>query len=301
MNLGVNICGIHFKNPIIAASGTYGFGREYDRIYDISVLGGIAVKGLTLKARAGNPPPRIAETPSGILNSVGLQNPGVEHFIRHDLPWLIAKNIPVIANIAGSTVEEYCEITERLSDSSISMLELNVSCPNVREGGVTFGTDKDMLARVVSSVKKFTRKPLCVKLSPNVTDIAEMAYIAQDCGAGAVSLINTLTGMAIDAVTRKPILANITGGLSGPAVKPIALRMVWQTAKRVKIPVIGMGGIMTATDVVEFLLAGASVVMVGTANIANPNACPEIIEGLKEYMDKYNVRDVNELVGGMLE
>jgi dihydroorotate dehydrogenase (NAD+) catalytic subunit len=300
MNTAVKVCGVEFKNPIIAASGTFGFGEEFDKIYDISVLGGISVKGLSLQKRLGNPPPRIAETPSGMLNSVGLQNPGVEHFIKNDLPWLKTKGIPVIANISGSSIDDYCRMAEILSDSDVDMLEMNISCPNVKEGGVTFGTDEGMVAKVTQAVRKSAKKPLCVKLSPNVTDIARMAEIAESEGADAVSLINTLTGMAINAVTRKPILGNIVGGMSGPAVKPVALRMVWQTAKRVSIPVIGMGGIMNGTDVAEFMLAGASAVMVGTANIVNPTACPEIISDLEKFMKENGIDDINTIVGGLI-
>ncbi|MBQ3005205.1 MAG: dihydroorotate dehydrogenase, partial [Clostridia bacterium] len=254
-DLRVNIAGVDFKNPVITASGTFGFGREYDELYDISQLGGISCKGTTLYKRLGNPPPRITETPMGIINSVGLQNPGIDSFIEKDLPWLKTKDITVVANIAGSTISDYCECCEKLNDTDVDMIELNVSCPNVKQGGVSFGTSTDLLSEVVTAVRKSTNKPLMVKLTPNVTDITEIAKAAEASGADAVSLINTLTGMRIDINSRKPILKNNTGGMSGPAVFPVAVRMVWQTAKAVKIPVVGMGGISTWQDAIEMMLA----------------------------------------------
>lgn len=281
--LEVEIAGIKFKNPVIAASGTYGFGREFSKFIDLNMLGGIAVKGLTLEKREGNRPPRVAETPAGILNSIGLQNPGVEAFINEELPFLDKFDTIVIANIAGNTIDDYCLMAEKLSDTTVDAIELNVSCPNVKRGCAVFGSTPSGVAEVTGSVRKKCKKPLIVKLTPNVTDIREIALAAEESGADAVSLINTLLGMAIDIETRRPVLANNFGGLSGPAVKPIALRMVYEVASTVKIPVIGMGGIMSGTDAVEFMMAGASAVMVGTANFVNPTACIDIINGIKEY------------------
>ncbi|MBQ2714536.1 MAG: dihydroorotate dehydrogenase [Clostridia bacterium] len=297
MNLGVEICGVKFKNPIIAASGTYGFGREYNEFYPISILGGISTKGTTLKPRLGNPTPRIAETPSGILNAVGLQNPGVEHFIEYDLPFLKESGTNIIANVAGSTLADYEEIAERLN-GLVDMIELNISCPNVKEGGVAFGIKPESVQNVTEKVKaRLTKTPLMVKLSPNVASISDNAKAAENGGADCISLINTLTGMAIDLERRKPILANVTGGMSGPAVKPIALRMVWEACKAVKIPVIGLGGISNYRDVLEFMLVGASAVQVGTANFSNPLVIPEILEGLENYMIKNGIDDIRDIVG----
>jgi dihydroorotate dehydrogenase (NAD+) catalytic subunit len=299
MNMSVDLCGVKLKNPLIAASGTFGFGREYDEFYDISRWGGISVKGLTNEPRPGNPPHRIAETPSGMLNSVGLQNPGIGAFIRDELPWLSRKDVVVIANVAGASTDDYAEAVRRLSDSSVDMIELNISCPNVKEGGVQFGICPESVLRVVGAVRKHCRKPLIVKLSPNVSDIASVAHAAEEAGADAISLINTITGMAIDARARRPILANITGGLSGPAIKPVALRMVWQAANAVRIPVVGMGGIETGTDAAEFLIAGAAAVMIGTANITDPTAGPRILAELENFMSENSVSDANELVGSL--
>lgn len=299
-DMAINIAGLRLKNPVIAASGTFGFGREYSTLFDLSRLGGIAVKGLTLKPRKGNPPPRIAETPSGILNSVGLQNPGVHAFIRDEIPFLRRYDTAIIANASGNTVEEYEEMVRILSDADVDAIELNLSCPNVKEGCMAFGSTAAGITQVVSRVKPFCKKPLIVKLTPNVTDICELALAAEAAGADAVSLINTLLGMAIDVKTRRPILGNIMGGLSGPAVKPVALRMVYQVSKVVKIPVIGMGGISNGTDVVEFLLAGASAVMIGTAGFVNPYAWVEAINGLEQYMLENNCRSVAELTGGLI-
>lgn len=300
MNLSVDICGITFKNPIIAASGTFGFGREYSDYIDLSLLGGISVKGLTIKPRSGNRPPRIAETPSGMLNSVGLQNPGVDYFLEYELPWLKKYDTRIIANINGNTIDEYCELAERLSKCSADMIEVNVSCPNVKQGGMAFGINPDSVFKVTKEVKAVAMQPIIVKLSPSAPDMAEAAKAAEQAGADAVSLINTLPGMAIDIKTRKPILANITGGLSGPAIKPIALRMVWQTANAVKIPVIGMGGIMTGEDAIEFLLAGATAISVGTANLLEPGACILILEQIKQYLASNNIEDVRELTRGLI-
>jgi len=300
VDMSVNIAGLRMKNPVVAASGTFGFGREYSAFFDISKLGGIAVKGLTLKPRKGNPPPRIAETPVGILNSVGLQNPGVHAFIRDEIPFLRRYDTAIIANACGNTVEEYEEMAEILSDADVDAIELNLSCPNVKEGCMAFGSTASGMTQVVSRVRKHCRKPLIVKLTPNVTDICEIACAAEAAGADAVSLINTVLGMAIDVKTRRPVLGNVMGGLSGPAVKPIALRMVYQVSKSVKIPVIGMGGISNGTDVVEFLLAGASAVMIGTAGLVNPYAWVEAIDGLELYMEENGFRSVSELTGALI-
>ena len=294
-DLSVNIAGVHFNNPIIAASGTIGFGREYSEFYPLSVFGGISCKGTTLKERLGNPPPRIAETPMGMLNAVGLQNPGVEHFIKYDLPWLRQQNTVVIANVAGSTQEDYCKMAEILSDTDIDMIELNISCPNVKEGGVQFGTSCQSVGAITKAVRKFCKKPLMIKLSPNVADIAEIAKSAESEGADAVSLINTLTGMRIDINTRKPIIKNVTGGMSGPAVFPVAVRMVWQVKNAVKIPVVGMGGVTTWKDAVEMLMAGADALQIGTALFTNPYAPVEITKGLNQYLDDHNMKSVTEL------
>jgi dihydroorotate dehydrogenase (NAD+) catalytic subunit len=300
IDLAVNIAGLSLKNPVIAASGTFGFGREYSAFFDLSRLGGIAVKGLTLLPRKGNPPPRIAETPAGILNSVGLQNPGVHAFIDDEIPFLRRHDTAIIANASGNTVEEYEEMVRILSEADVDAIELNLSCPNVKEGCMAFGSTASGITQVVSRVRKSCKKPLIVKLTPNVTDICELACAAEAAGADALSLINTLLGMAIDAKTRRPILGNVMGGLSGPAVKPVALRMVYQVSRAVKIPVIGMGGISNGTDVVEFLLAGASAVMVGTAGFVNPYAWVEAIDGLEQYMAENNCRSVSELIGGLV-
>lgn len=296
-DLKVKIAGVEFKNPVIAASGTFGFGREYSEFYPLETLGGISVKGLTLKERLGNPPPRVAETPAGMLNSVGLQNPGVQAFINYMLPWLKTQNLVIIANPAGETIDEYCEMARILSDSGVDMVELNISCPNVKKGGLSFGATAKSVEEVVSAVRKNLTKPLIVKLSPNVTDIAEIARAAESAGADALSLINTLLGLRIDITTRRPILRNNVGGLSGPAVFPVALRMVWQVSSSVKIPVIGMGGISSWQDAVEMLLAGATAVQVGTANFTDPFACPKIIEGIGAYLEENKIESVNNIIG----
>ncbi len=300
MNLKVKIAGVTLNNPVITASGTFGFGREYASFYDLKEIGGVSVKGLTLQPRQGNTAPRIAETPSGILNSVGLQNPGVEYYIEHELPFLKETGTCVIANIAGSSIEDYCKMAEIVSDSDTDMVEMNISCPNVKEGGVAFGTVPKTVAEITRSVRKYCKKPLIVKLSPNVTDITETARAAESEGADAVSLINTLTGMVIDINTKRPILHNNIGGLSGPAVKPVAVRMVWQVANAVKIPIIGMGGITNGADAVEFMLAGASAVMVGTYNFTDPFAAVKTVKGIEDYMKKYNIEDVNDIVGQVI-
>lgn len=295
-NLQVEICGVKFKNPVIAASGTFGFGREYNLLYDISVLGGVSTKGTTLEPRLGNPVPRIAEGPSVILNAVGLQNPGVEHFIKEDLPFLKSKGVVIIANVAGKTLEDYGEICARL-DGLVHMIELNISCPNVRAGGMALGIRPQNVEEVTRLSKSNLKKtPLIVKLSPNVESIATNARAAESGGADCISLINTLTGMAIDIERRKPIIANNTGGVSGAGIKPIALRMVYEASHAVKIPVIGMGGIMSGEDAIEFMMAGARAVQVGTANFSNGNAMPEIIKGMNDWLDRHNIKNINEIV-----
>ncbi|MDF2839654.1 MAG: dihydroorotate dehydrogenase family protein [Clostridia bacterium] len=296
LNMEVKIGSLKLKNPIMTASGTYGFGKEYGEYYDLSKLGAVVVKGLTLKPREGNKTPRIAETPAGILNSVGLQNPGVDAFLEQDLPYLRTYDTAVIANIAGNTVEEYCEMAEKLG-SQVDAIELNISCPNVKEGGVAFGTKCDSVYSITKSVKQHCRVPLIVKLSPNVRDIVEIALAAEEAGADCLSLINTLLGMAIDINCRKPILANVVGGLSGPAVKPVAVRMVYQVAKEVKIPVIGMGGISSWQDAVEFIIAGADAVAIGTYNFVNPKAPVEVLEGVLGYMEKNHYQMLSDFKG----
>ncbi len=298
-DLKVKIAGIEFSNPLIAASGTFGFGREYSEFYPLSVLGGISCKGITLKKRDGNPPPRIAETPSGILNAVGLQNPGVDHFIEKDLDWLKEQNTVVIANIAGNTEEDYCKMAEKLSDSNVDMIEMNISCPNVKSGGVQFGTSCESVGGITKAVRKYCKKPLIVKLSPNVSNIADIARSAESEGADAISMINTLTGMRIDINSRRPIIKNNTGGLSGPAVFPVAVRMVWQAYNAVKIPIIGMGGISTWQDAVEMLIAGASALQIGTVFFSDPYAPIKICEGLEKFMYENNIKSIAELTGSI--
>lgn len=301
LDLSVDIAGLKLKNPVIAASGTFGFGREFSQYFDLSRLGGISVKGLTLEPRKGNAPPRIAETPGGILNSVGLQNPGVHAFIRDEIPFLRKYDLAVIANVAGNTVEDYCKMTEILAQADIDAIELNVSCPNVKKGCLLFGSTPQGVSEITSAVRKICEKPLIVKLSPNVTDITQIARAAEEAGADCVSLINTLLGMVIDTEKRRPILANTMGGLSGPAVKPVAVRMVYQVSKAVKIPVIGMGGISNGNDAVEFMLAGASAVMIGTAGFVNPGVWVETVEGIEAYMKKHHFEKVRDLTGALVE
>lgn len=296
-DLSVKVAGVEFSNPLIAASGTFGFGMEYGEFYPLSVLGGISCKGITLKRRDGNPPPRIAETPSGMLNAVGLQNPGVDVFIKEDLPWLKKQNTVIIANIAGNTIEEYCEMAEKLSETDVDMIELNISCPNVKHGGVQFGTSCESVGNITAEVRKHCKKPLIIKLSPNVTDIASIAQSAEANGADAISMINTLTGMRIDINSRRPIIHNNTGGMSGPAVFPIAVRMVWQVANAVKLPIIGMGGISTWEDAVEMLIAGATALQIGTVLFSDPYAPVKIAEGLNTFLDKNGIKSVTELTG----
>ncbi|WP_457944867.1 dihydroorotate dehydrogenase [Caproiciproducens sp. LBM24188] len=296
-DLKVTIAGVPFQNPLIAASGTFGFGREYAEFYPLSTLGGISCKGITLAERPGNPPPRVTETPGGMLNAVGLQNPGVDHFIKEDLPWLQKQGTVVIANIAGNTPEDYCRMAEKLSDTAVDMVELNISCPNVKQGGVQFGTSCAGVEDITAQVRRFCKKPLMVKLSPNVSDIGEIAAAAESAGADAISMINTLTGMRIDIRTRRPVLRNNTGGLSGPALLPIAVRMVWQAAQRVKIPIVGMGGISKWEDAVELLLAGASALQIGTVFFTDPYAPVKILDGLNQYLDYNGISSVSDLTG----
>lgn len=300
LDMSLEICGIKLKNPVIAASGTFGFGREHAEYIDLNKLGGISVKGLTLKPRQGNRPPRVAETPAGMLNSVGLQNPGVHYFIENELPFLRQYTAAVIANIAGNTIEDYCEMAEILSDADIDAIELNVSCPNVKEGCIAFGSTPDGIAEITGQVRKYAKKPLIVKLTPNVTSIADTASAAEAAGADAVSLINTLLGMAIDVDTMRPVLANNTGGLSGPAVKPVAVRMVYEVSQAVKIPVIGMGGISCGEDAIEFMLAGADAVMVGTAGMIYPDACIKVIDGIEQYISKKGFSRAADITGRLV-
>ena len=297
--LKVTVAGVEFQNPLIAASGTFGFGHEYNEFYPLSALGGISCKGITIKERPGNPPPRVTETPGGMLNAVGLQNPGVDHFIEHDLPWLSHQGTKIIANVAGNAPEDYCATVEKLNDTCVDMVELNISCPNVKQGGVQFGTTTEGVYGITAEVRKHCKKPLMVKLSPNVTDISEMAVAAESAGADAISMINTLTGMRIDIRTRRPIIRNNTGGLSGPAVLPVALRMVWQASQKVKIPIVGLGGISTWQDAVEMLLAGATALQIGTVLFTYPYAPIKIAQGLSDYMDENGIQSLSELTGGV--
>ena len=298
IDTSITICGVPFKNPIITASGTFGFGKEYAEFYDINALGGICTKGVTKEPREGNPSPRIAETPMGILNSVGLQNPGVDGFIAEDIPFLSTLSTVVIANVAGKTIEDYCYTAEKVdAQGAVRMIELNISCPNVKAGGMAFGVLPESVERITKEVRKCVKKPLIVKLSPNVANIADNARAAESGGADCLSLINTVGGMAIDWKRRRPILANICGGLSGPAIKPIALKMVYEVHKAVKLPIIGMGGILTADDVMEFLVAGASAVQIGSANIFDPSAGIKLVNELTNLMKSSNINSVREVIG----
>ncbi len=299
-DLSVNLCGIKLDNPVIPASGTFGYGYEYAQLYDINCLGTFSFKGTTLEMRAGNPLPRIAETNAGMLNAVGLQNPGVDAVIREELPKLAKVfHKPVIANVSGFSVAEYAEVCRRLDAvPEVGWLEVNISCPNVHGGGMSFGTDPKAAAEVTRAVKEAAAKPVIVKLSPNVTDIAEIAGACEDAGADALSLINTVMALRIDLKTKRPVLANTTGGLSGPAVFPLALRMVWQVYEAVSIPIIGLGGIQSAEDVIEMMLAGATAVQLGAANLVNPFACRDIIDALPETMERYGIKKLSELTGG---
>lgn len=300
MNLSVNVASIALRNPVMTASGTFGYGTEFAPYVDLRSLGAFVTKGLSLKPRAGNPTPRVVETPAGMLNAIGLQNVGLEAFVAEKVPLLRDVDTPCIANFFGNTVEEYAEMARRLDAIlEVAGLEMNISCPNVKCGGIQFGSDPASAANVVAACRAASSKPLIVKLSPNVTDVVAMARACVDAGADALSLINTLVGMSINVKTRRPVLANITGGLSGPAIKPVALRMVWQVAQAVKVPLIGIGGIMSATDVVEFLLAGATAVQVGTASFVTPGIAQTIAEDLYRWMQDNNVNDVRDLIGGL--
>jgi len=299
MNTAVNLGGILMKNPVTTASGTFGFGFEYQPYIDLQRLGAITVKGTTLKPRLGNPPPRIAETPSGMLNAIGLQNPGVERVAEELMPRLAELGVPVIVNIAGDTLEDYALVARRLDGvPGVAGLEVNISCPNVKKGGIQFGSDPNTAAEVTRAVKSATKLPVIVKLSPNVTDLVAMASAVAEAGADALSLINTLVGIVIDVDRRRPVLANITGGLSGPAIRPVAVRAVWLVHQALPLmPILGMGGIMTARDALEFILAGATAVAVGTGNFVNPRATLEVVEGIEQYMSEHGFTDITELVG----
>ncbi len=297
MNTQVTIAGVTFKNPVMTASGTFGSGMEYSQFVDLNKLGAIVTKGVANVPWPGNPTPRVAETYGGMLNAIGLQNPGVDVFIERDLEFLKKFDTPVIVNVCGKTVEDYLETVERLNDTNVAMMEINVSCPNVKEGAIAFGQKADALFDITSKIKNVAKKPVIMKLSPNVTDITEMAKAAEAAGADAISLINTITGMKIDVNRRQFVLANKTGGLSGPAIKPVAIRMVYQCANAVKIPIIGMGGIATAEDALEFIMAGATAVSVGAMNFMNPYTTIEVVEGIEGYMRKNKVEDIKELIG----
>lgn len=299
MNTSVTIAGVTFKNPVMTASGTFGSGMEYGDFVDLNRLGAVVTKGVANVSWPGNPTPRVAEVYGGMLNAIGLQNPGIDVFLKRDIPFLQHYDTKIIVNVCGKTVEDYLEVVEKLNDSAADMLEINVSCPNVKEGAIAFGQKADCLFDITSKIKNEARKPIIMKLSPNVTDITEMAKAAEAAGADAISLINTITGMKIDIHKRTFALANRTGGMSGPAIKPVAVRMVYQASHAVKIPVIGMGGIATAEDAIEFLLAGATAVSVGAVNFMNPYATVEIIEGIEQYMTKYGVEDIQELIGAV--
>lgn len=299
--LDVDFAGIRLKNPVLAASGTFGYGSELSQEVDLNTLGGVITKGISLRPRSGNPPPRIVETPSGMLNAIGLQNVGLEAFLKDKLPYLRGFDTRVIVNIFGESVDEYRAVAAGLSGvEGVDALEVNVSCPNVKAGGIEFGTDVNQLKALILILKESTDKPLIVKLSPNVGRIADFARAAEEAGADGISLINTVIGMSIDPRTRRPRLANGTGGLSGPAIRPIAVRMVWETARAVKIPVLGMGGILTVEDALEFILAGASAVAVGTATFVNPRAAPDLVEGLRQFIARENIPHVSRLIGGVI-
>ncbi|MCR5503294.1 MAG: dihydroorotate dehydrogenase [Lachnospiraceae bacterium] len=299
MNTEIKIAGVTFKNPVMTASGTFGSGMEYAAFVDLDRLGAVVTKGVSNIPWEGNPTPRVAEVYGGMLNAIGLQNPGIDVFIRRDIPFLKQYDTRIIVNVCGKSVEDYLEVVEKLNDEPVDMLEINVSCPNVKEGAIAFGTDAKVLYNITSEIKKRAKQPVIMKLSPNVTDITEMAKAAESAGADAISLINTITGMKIDIERRRFVLANRTGGMSGPAIKPVAVRMVYQCANAVKIPIIGMGGIMNGEDAVEFLLAGASAVAVGAANFHDPCATTRVIDGIAAYMKRHGIGDVRELVGAV--
>ncbi|MCD8197880.1 MAG: dihydroorotate dehydrogenase [Lachnospiraceae bacterium] len=299
MNTKVSLAGVELKNPVMTASGTFGSGAEYSEFYDLGALGAVVTKGVANVPWPGNGTPRVMETASGMLNAIGLQNPGINVFLERDIPFLRQFDTKIIVNVCGRSEADYCEVVERLADAPVDLLEINVSCPNVKEGGIAFGQNPEALRHITQEVKRHAKQPVIMKLSPNVTDIAQMARAAEDGGADVISLINTLTGMKIDIQRRTFALANRTGGLSGPAIKPVAVRMVWQAAQAVQVPVVGMGGITCGDDAIEFLLAGATAVSVGTANFANPYAVRDVAAGIEDYMRKYRVEDVRELIGAV--
>ena len=299
MNTKVNLAGVELKNPVMTASGTFGSGAEYSEFYDLGELGAVVTKGVANVPWPGNPTPRIAETYGGMINAIGLQNPGIDVFCQRDIPFLKKYDTKIIVNVCGKPTEDYCQVVERLAEEDVDMLEINISCPNVKEGGIAFGQDPKAVEAITREVKKRAKQPVIMKLSPNVTDITEMARAAEAGGADVLSLINTLTGMKIDIHRRTFAVANKTGGMSGPAVKPVAVRMVYQVANAVKVPIIGMGGITTADDAMEFILAGATAVSVGTANFFNPYAARDVAKGIEEYMRKYQVEDINTLIGAV--
>lgn len=299
MNMAVNIAGVEWKNPVTVASGTFGSGAEYSEFVDLNQLGAVTTKGVASVPWEGNATPRVAEVYGGMLNAVGLQNPGIELFCKRDIPFLKKHDTRIIVNVCGHSASEYAQVVERLADEPVDMLEINISCPNVKEGGIAFGQDPKAVEAITKEMKKYAKQPVIMKLSPNVTDITEMAKAAEAGGADALSLINTITGMKIDINRRKFVLANKTGGMSGPAIHPVAVRMVYQTAQAVKVPIIGMGGIMTAEDAIEMILAGASAISVGTANFRNPAVTLEIVQGIQRYMEKYHVEDIKELIGAV--
>ena len=299
MNTKVNISGVEFKNTVMTASGTFCSGMEYGEFLDLNRLGAVVTKGVANIPWPGNPTPRVAETYGGMLNAIGLQNPGIDVFVERDIPFLKQYDTKIIVNVCGKTVEDYCEVVEKLGDQPVDMLEINVSCPNVKEGAIAFGQKADALFNITKEIKKYAKQPVIMKLSPNVTDITEMAKAAEAAGADAVSLINTLTGMKIDVHRRQFAIANKTGGLSGPAIKPVAVRMVYQVANAVKIPIIGMGGIANAEDALEFILAGATAVSVGAMNFVNPYTTVEVVDGIEAYMKRYGVEDINSLIGAV--
>ena len=299
MDTRINLAGVELKNPVMTASGTFGSGEEYSEFVDLNRLGAVVTKGVANIPWPGNPTPRIAETYGGMINAIGLQNPGYEVFAKRDIPYLKQFDTKIIVNVCGKTTEDYIDVVEKLSDEPVDMLEINISCPNVKEGGIAFGQDPKAVEAITREVKKYAKQPVIMKLSPNVTDITVMARAAEAGGADVLSLINTLTGMKIDIHKRNFAVANRTGGLSGPAIKPVAVRMVYQAANAVKLPIIGMGGIMNADDAIEFILAGATAVSVGTANFHNPYATVEIVKGIEDYMAKYHVEDISELVGAV--
>ena len=301
MNTSVELCGVTLKNPVMTASGTFGSGAEYSEFTDLNRLGAVVTKGVANVPWPGNPTPRVAEVYGGMLNAVGLQNPGIDLFCERDIPFLNKYATKIIVNVCGHSTEEYVEVVKRLAEEPVDMLEINISCPNVKEGGIAFGQDPKAVEAITKEMKKYAKQPVIMKLSPNVTDITEMARAAEAGGADALSLINTITGMKIDINRRKFVLANKTGGMSGPAIHPVAVRMVYQTAQAVKVPIIGMGGIMNAADAIEMILAGATAVSVGTANFRNPAVTMEIVEGIERYMEKYHVSDIKELIGAVSE